>query len=149
MTQYEYKVVPAPRKGLKSKGVRSAEARFAYAIQTLMNDMAGAGWEFLRAETLASEERHGLASAQTVYRDLLVFRRPRAHPEAAVNLAVTESVTPDDDPAPSDTADRPAPDTDTPSEAEAAAGDETRAWSEGEPAPEPEEATAFETSRRD
>ena len=60
MSHYEYKVVPAPRRGLKGRGVKGAEARFAYAIQTLMNDMAVQGWEFLRAEALPSEERHGL-----------------------------------------------------------------------------------------
>ena len=82
---FEYKLVPAPRKGRKGKGVKGAEARFAYAIQTLMNELAAEGWEFQRAETLPSDERHGLKSSQTVYRDLLVFRRSRAAQDAPVN----------------------------------------------------------------
>ena len=61
MAQYEYKVVPAPRRGLKGKGIKGAESRFAHAIQTLMNTQSDEGWEFLRAETLASEEPNQLA----------------------------------------------------------------------------------------
>jgi len=79
-------VVPAPRKGRKGKGIKGAGPRFAFAIQTLMNEHASAGWEFVRAETLPSDERAGLASTQTVYRDLLVFRRLRAEEQAPVNL---------------------------------------------------------------
>ncbi|MEZ5715068.1 MAG: DUF4177 domain-containing protein [Paracoccaceae bacterium] len=101
--QYEYKVIPAPRRGLKGKGIKGAEARFAYAIQTLMNQFAADGWEFQRAETLGSEERHGLTSAQTVYRDLLVFRRLRPADQAPVNpepLDLTPAAHPTDQPDP-------------------------------------------------
>lgn len=76
MPRYEYKVVPAPTKGLKAKGVKGAEARFSNAIQTLMNDLAGDGWEYQRAETLPSVERSGLTSTTTEWRNVLVFRRP-------------------------------------------------------------------------
>jgi hypothetical protein len=78
MPRYEYKVVPAPSKGIKGKGVRGSEARFSYAIQELMNGMAGYGWEYQRAETLPSVERSGLTGSTTEWRNLLVFRRPRA-----------------------------------------------------------------------
>ena len=76
MTRYEYQVIPAPTRGLKVKGVKTPEARFAYALQELMNQMADDGWEFQRAETLPSVERAGLTSSTTVYRNVLVFRRP-------------------------------------------------------------------------
>lgn len=85
MQNYEYKVLPAPAKGEKSKGLKNAETRFAYAIERLMNDMAADGWEYQRAETLPSEERSGLTSSQTVWRNLLVFRRARASAEAALD----------------------------------------------------------------
>ncbi|MFD1342383.1 hypothetical protein [Litorisediminicola beolgyonensis] len=78
MASYEYKVLPAPAKGEKAKGVRGAEGRFAFAIEHLMNDMASEGWEYLRAETLPSEERSGLTSSITVWRTVLVFRRAKA-----------------------------------------------------------------------
>ena len=41
MSDYEYKVVPAQRRGVKAKGVKGAEARFAHAIEAQMNEMAG------------------------------------------------------------------------------------------------------------
>ncbi|MCR9125241.1 MAG: DUF4177 domain-containing protein [Rhodobacteraceae bacterium] len=77
MTQYEYKVVPAPGRGEKAKGVRAPEARFALALETLMNRLAEDGWEYLRAEMLPSEERQGLTGTTTNWRNMLVFRRPR------------------------------------------------------------------------
>ncbi len=73
---YDYQVIPAPSRGLKARGVRTTEARFAYAIQDVLNRMAADGWEFQRAETLPSTERAGLTSTTTVYRNILVFRRP-------------------------------------------------------------------------
>ena len=76
MMRYEYKVVPAPERGLKAKGVKTAEDRFALALETAMNDMAADGWDYVRAETLPSDERQGLSGRTTVYRNLLVFRRP-------------------------------------------------------------------------
>lgn len=77
MAGYEYKVVPAPTKGVKAKGVRTAEARFSFGLQELMNEMGAEGWEFQRAETLPGVERSGLTGSQTVWRHVLVFRRPR------------------------------------------------------------------------
>lgn len=78
MAEYEYKVVPAPAKGRKAPGVKGAEARFAHGLEAVMNEMASEGWEYMRADVLPSEERQGLASTQTVYRSVLVFRRERS-----------------------------------------------------------------------
>lgn len=75
MTGYEYKVIPAPAKGRKARGVKGPEARFAHALELQMNELAAEGWEYLRADILPSEERQGLTSTQTVYRSVLVFRR--------------------------------------------------------------------------
>ncbi|GIT90566.1 hypothetical protein JANAI62_10210 [Jannaschia pagri] len=72
---FEYRVVPAPRKGEKAKGVRSPEARFALAMSRLFNRMGEQGWEFVRADTLPAEERVGLTGSQVMYHALLVFRR--------------------------------------------------------------------------
>ena len=77
MPRYEYKVVPAPTKGIKGKGVRGAEATFSFAFQELMNGIAGYGWEYQRAETLPSVERSGLTGTTTEWRNVLVFRRLR------------------------------------------------------------------------
>jgi hypothetical protein len=74
---YEYKVVPAPLRGLKAKGLRTPEERFANALQVLMNEQADTGWEYLRTDTLPSEQREGLMSKTTVYQNMLVFRRQK------------------------------------------------------------------------
>lgn len=80
MSGWEYKVVPAPTKGVKGKGVKGAEARFAHALESMMNDMGREGWEFQRAETLPSIERSGLTGSTTEWRNLLVFRRAVVDP---------------------------------------------------------------------
>jgi hypothetical protein len=72
---YEYRVIPAPTKGTKAKGAKTAEERFALTLQETMNSMAADGWQFQRAETLPSEERAGLTGRKTVYHNMLVFRR--------------------------------------------------------------------------
>ncbi|MGI3170801.1 hypothetical protein ACRARG_16750 [Pseudooceanicola sp. C21-150M6] len=77
MNWYEYKVVPAPTKGTRARAARTADSRFALTLETVMNSMAADGWEFLRAETLPSEERSGLTQSQTVYRSMLIFRRQK------------------------------------------------------------------------
>ncbi|MCI5096722.1 MAG: DUF4177 domain-containing protein [Rhodobacteraceae bacterium] len=109
MQRYEYKVVPAPHKGVKAKGVRSPEGRFANSIELQLNELAAEGWEFLRAELLPSEERSGLTGSTTNWRNLLVFRR---------ELAVTASAAADEvaadvqEPAPTSSPDpepKPAP----------------------------------------
>ena len=87
MPRFEYKVVPAPARGEKAKGVRSPEARFAYALETLMNTLAAEGWEYQRADMLPSEERQGLTGTTTQWRNMLVFRR------AAVELQPITAVT--------------------------------------------------------
>lgn len=75
MQRYEYRVLPAPKKGKRAKGVKGAEGRFAHALTLTMNEMAAEGWEYLRADTLPAEERAGLTSKTTSFQTLLVFRR--------------------------------------------------------------------------
>ena len=89
MPIYEYKVVPAPTKGKKAKGLRGADIRFAFAFEELLNDMSVDGWEYLRAETLPCDERQGLTSVTTTYRTLAVFRR------LAVDMPLVAESTPD------------------------------------------------------
>ena len=89
--RYEYKVVPAPAKPRKAPKIKGAEAKFAHGLEATMNDYAADGWEYLRADILPSEERRGLRSSQTVYRTVLVFRRPLGQvQEHAQPVAVPE-----------------------------------------------------------
>lgn len=76
--QFEYKVVPAPTRGKKTRGVKSPADRFANTLSDLMNELAADGWEYLRADTLPSEERAGFTGKSTVFQNVLVFRREAA-----------------------------------------------------------------------
>lgn len=75
MQNFEYKVVPAPKKGLKGKGIKTAEARFANAMMSVMNELGAEGWEYQRSDTLPCEERSGLRGRNTTFQNMLVFRR--------------------------------------------------------------------------
>ncbi len=87
MTIYEYKVVPAPKRGLKAKGLRNVQERFANALQTQMNELAAQGWDYQRTDTLPMEERQGLTGKSTSFQTMLVFRRAvRAQAEEAPAL---------------------------------------------------------------
>ena len=75
MPRYEYKVVPAPKKPGKIKGVRGTEAKFAAELAGLMNEYGAEGWEYQRTDTLPCEERQGLTGKTTTFQNMLVFRR--------------------------------------------------------------------------
>ncbi|WP_291840512.1 DUF4177 domain-containing protein [Limimaricola sp.] len=92
MPSYEYKVVPAPRRGVKAKGARTVEERFAQALQATMNTLGAEGWEYQRSDTLPADERSGLTGRTTVFHNMLVFRRalpaqPVTAPDDAAQLA--------------------------------------------------------------
>lgn len=80
---YEYKVIPAPTRGQKAKGIKAPEGRFANALEIEMNRLGADGWEYLRADTLPHEERSGLTGSSTSYRSVLVFRRAKIGDVAA------------------------------------------------------------------
>jgi len=75
MQTFEYRVVPAPERGAKVKGLKRTPDRFAHALTEIMNRLGADGWEYLRAETLPCEERSGLTGRRTTVQNMLVFRR--------------------------------------------------------------------------
>jgi Domain of unknown function (DUF4177) len=77
MANFEYRVVPAPKKGARSWGLKSSEDRFATALAKVMNDLAAEGWEYQRSDTLPCEEKSGFRGKSTVFQNMLVFRRER------------------------------------------------------------------------
>ena len=83
MTRHEYTVIPAPPRADKVRGARSPADRFSATLAQVLNDMARQGWEYVRAETLPSEERSGIASRNTVWNNVLIFRRSLHAQEAA------------------------------------------------------------------
>ncbi len=99
MTHYDYKVVPAPKRAKKVKGVRGAEDLFAMTLTDAINEVARQGWEYVRAEHLPAEApggwfRSGKSGEQTV----LVFRRGRE--TLGPRLAAVRPQADDDVPAP-------------------------------------------------
>ncbi|WP_386684649.1 DUF4177 domain-containing protein [Loktanella sp. R86503] len=104
MVHYEYKVVPAPKRGEKAKGLRAAEDRYALALTNALNTQAALGWEYQRTETLPAEEREGLMGKATVYQNMMVFRRakPAANQSAPAPMIEDkrEQATPATAPAP-------------------------------------------------
>ncbi len=75
MPIHEYRVVPAPKRGIKVAGAKTTEDRFAQALQATMNAMGAEGWTFLRSDTLPCEERQGLTGKATTYQTMLIFSR--------------------------------------------------------------------------
>lgn len=95
MPRYEYKVIPAPKKGLRAKGVRGTELRFANTLQEVMNEHGAQGWEYQRTDTLPCEERQGLTGKTTGFQNMLVFRR--VIEEAVVELPNVAAAVVDED----------------------------------------------------
>ena len=95
MPRYEYKLVPAPEKASKHKGLKGA-ANFAATLEDILNAMGAEGWHYLRADTLPQEERSGLTSRTTTYRNLLVFKRELPEVEAAPAPAPPPEEPPED-----------------------------------------------------
>jgi hypothetical protein len=78
MSEYDYKVVPAPKRARRMKGVRTAEELFALTLTEAINEVARQGWEYVRAEHMPAEASRGwFRSAVAEEQTVLVFRRPR------------------------------------------------------------------------
>jgi len=76
MQTYEYKVIPAPNRSKRVKGVKGTAGRFAAVLTQAMNDLAAEGWEYLRSDSLPLEEKQGLLKGRIeTYQTMLVFRR--------------------------------------------------------------------------
>lgn len=91
---HEYKVVPAPSRAVRAKGVRGTADRFAYTLAGALNEQAAEGWEFLRTETLMVEERKGLFGRRTVSQTVMVFRRALRGAAAAAHVPPLVLATP-------------------------------------------------------
>lgn len=91
---HEYKVVPAPSRAARTKGVRGTADRFALTLAGALNEQAAEGWEFLRTETLMVEERKGLFGRRSVSQTVMVFRRTLRGAAAAAQVPPLVLATP-------------------------------------------------------
>ena len=72
----EYKVVPAPSRTGKVKGLKTSAERFAHMLSGALNAEAHGGWRFVRTETLTCEERSALGRIKTSTQTVMIFARP-------------------------------------------------------------------------
>lgn len=95
MQRYEYRVVPAPRRGEKARGVKTTEDRFALALMQVMNALGAEGWDYVRADTLPCDERAGLTGGtRTSFQNMLVFRRALEDGTAATAVPAAAAAAP-------------------------------------------------------
>jgi hypothetical protein len=80
---YEYKVIPAPARVQKVKGLKTTQERFAHLVAELLNQHGADGWEYLRAESLPCEERKGLTGLRSSTQTVLILRRAIVRSESA------------------------------------------------------------------
>lgn len=78
MPTFEYKVVPAPARAERARGIKGTTALFANTLAAIMNELGREGWEYQRADTLPCEERSGFTGKTTTFQNMLVFRRVAA-----------------------------------------------------------------------
>ena len=95
MLRYEFKVIPAPRRGEKLRGLKTTEDRFALALTNVMNEQGRDGWEYVRADTLPVDERVGFTGTKTSFHNMLVFRRIMEADAAQPVTAPTRLITVD------------------------------------------------------
>ena len=86
MADFEYKVVPAPDRAEKAKGLKTRSERFAHALGTLLNRMARDGWDYLGTEALPVRERRLFGGSRSGVENVLVFRRPLPGGDDAAGL---------------------------------------------------------------
>ena len=88
----EYKVVPAPVRAVKSKGLKTTADRFANTLAERINAEAAGGWQFLRTESLPCEERSRFGAARMSQQVVMVFARElgAARPDAGAALAAVQ-----------------------------------------------------------
>ena len=88
MEDYEYKVIPAPERTVKVKGLKTPGERFAHLLAECLNEAANEGWEYVRAESLPCEERKGLFSKAKSTQVVLIFRRALDYDEPQMESPV-------------------------------------------------------------
>ncbi|MCH8166977.1 MAG: hypothetical protein IIC03_03500 [Proteobacteria bacterium] len=75
---YEYKIIGAPEKGKRKRGMRRKSDRVAAAFADILKSEAVDGWEYQRTDLLPVIEGAGwFRRGHEVHRAVMVFRRAR------------------------------------------------------------------------
>ncbi|MEM1065274.1 MAG: DUF4177 domain-containing protein [Pseudomonadota bacterium] len=78
MDRFEYKVVPAPVRVDKTTGANTLDEKFANTLQSALNAEGAEGWEFVRSETMAAEDKRMLRKSAVAEVTVLIYRRLKA-----------------------------------------------------------------------
>ncbi len=89
---HEYKVVPAPLRAEKSRGLKTTADRFANTLAERINAEAAGGWQFVRTETLPCEERRRWGANRATTQVVMIFARElgQTRPDAGAALAAAQ-----------------------------------------------------------
>lgn len=88
MTKYEYRAIPCPERTLRARDLPDGTDPFGQTLTAAINDLAGDGWDYVRAETIDLKTRR-LFGRRSETRSFLVFRRdlkPAAEPRPVIDL---------------------------------------------------------------
>ena len=77
MLKYEYKVVPAPKECLSRRNMGESDDPVVATLETIMNDLGVAGWEFVRSEAVSMRPAGILGRGRSTSQDVWIFRRSR------------------------------------------------------------------------
>lgn len=87
MPKYEYKVVPVPARCVPAKEADADIDPAVFTVETLLNDLGVAGWEYVRRDRMTLQTRRWPRRRETT-QDMLIFRRvPVAHVDARPETA--------------------------------------------------------------
>ena len=88
MTKHEYRAIPCPETASSQRDLPKGADPFCATLTAAINDLAGAGWDYIRAETIEVRTRRFFRS-RSEHRTFLVFRRearPLIQPRPVVDL---------------------------------------------------------------
>lgn len=74
MTKFEFRAIPCPERALRQRDLPAGADAFCETLSAAINDLAGEGWDYVRAETIEVKTRRGFRTRKAD-RTFLVFRR--------------------------------------------------------------------------
>lgn len=95
MSYYDYKVIPAPKRAKKVKGISGSADLFALTLTEAINEVSRQGWEYYCSESLSISTPGGwFRPSVTEEQTVLVFRKPREHLSPRLAAAPIEAAEP-------------------------------------------------------
>ncbi len=92
-SMFEYKVVPAPVRAVRVKGLKTTAERFAHTLAESINAESAGGWQFVRCETMPCETRSAFGATKQSQQVVMIFTRETGvrRPDAGAALAAAQA----------------------------------------------------------